>query len=369
MEPKLPGSCGRTYEVERWLASGGYGTVFLARHRELDRPVALKLLHSDVLADGEAVERFLTEARITASLAHPHIVVLLDHGIDEGVPWIAYEYLPSTNLRAAMEGPVEWRRALALSAQIVGALAEAHAKGVLHRDVKPENVLLVEDGSCKVADFGTAKVSAGSNVITQEGLVLGTPAYLAPELISGQPATPQSDIYAAGVVLYELLTGHVPFDGIELHEAMRRRLDFEPPAPSSLITGLPAAVDQLVLKAVARMRPDRFISAGAFAAAIDDLLEDRAPSTLDAFRRARRAGKKKKTRNTKQLAAQRARNTARSLVIPPVTPPDAPRHSAVVPRRMLLALSLATGVLAALALALDMPRPLPAPSASVKPRY
>ena len=346
MEPKLPESCARTYAVERWLASGGHGSVFLARHRELDRPVALKVLHSDVLADAEAVERFLNEARVTAALVHPHVVVLLDHGYEDGVPWIAYEYLPATTLRAAMHGPMPWRDALTLTGQIAAALAEAHARGILHRDVKPENVLLVEDGSCKVADFGTAKRSSGSGVITQDGLILGTPAYLAPEQISGQEATPQSDIYAAGVVLYELLTGHVPFDGLGMHEAMRHRAEFEPTPPSALAPDIPAAVDRLALKALARLRTDRFISSAAFGTAIATLLEDRGASVLDEFRRARRASGSRMTRRIKK------RRTRRTAKVAEVSEPVEPGPPGPAPYRLVFALTLATCVLAALSFAL-----------------
>jgi serine/threonine-protein kinase len=356
MDEVLPPGCAAKYEHTRRLAAGGFGTVHLARHRDLDRPVAIKLLNRDALKDPESVERFMNEARITASLVHPHIVVLLDHGVDEGVPWIAYEYVPATSLRARMlERSLDWREALAFGGQIASALAEAHGRGVLHRDVKPENVLVVGDASCKVADFGTAKWAAAELIQTQAGLILGTPAYLAPEMIGGAPATPQSDVYATGVLLYELLTGRVPFDDLEVASVLRGHLSREPEPPSSL-ADVPAAVDGLVAKALAKSRADRFISATALQIAIEGTLDDGPPSPLAAYRRSRQRDASGSS-SAMGPTVRTAREGAPAAALVPEAPP-------IGVRRVVLALSLVTGVLLGLAAFVHRPsRPPPPPPA------
>ena len=207
----LPRACAARYAPERELASGGFATVWLARQVGLDRPVVVKLLHAEILESPALVERFLNEARITAALSHPHIVILIDHGVDDGVPWIVYEYLPRGTLAGAIaRGPLPWREAAVCVAQVAGALQLAHSRGVLHRDVKPANVLEAAPGAWKVVDFGVAKWAEGATVRTREGLVVGSPAYLAPEQLLGAPATPQTDIYALGLVLFQALAGQLP---------------------------------------------------------------------------------------------------------------------------------------------------------------
>ncbi len=179
----------------------------------LDRPVAVKLLRRDLAEQPAMRRRFADEARAAARLSHPNVVAIHDTGEHGGVPYIVMEYLPGRSLADELaDGPLEQGRACELAMQVLAALDAAHREGVVHRDVKPSNVLLTPDGIAKVADFGIAKV-AESDDATTTGTLFGTPGYLAPERVAGEPATPRSDIYAVGVVLYEALTGTKPFVG------------------------------------------------------------------------------------------------------------------------------------------------------------
>jgi hypothetical protein len=262
MQVPLPADCAARYEPERLLASGGFGDVYVARQRGLDRPVALKALRTDVLGDDVEVARFLDEARITASLSHPHVVRILDHGAAGGVPWIAYEYLEGPTLRERLSrGPLVPAEAVDVALQIASALAEAHARDVLHRDIKPENVISDGAGSYKVADFGIAKWTGHGAVHTRTGFVLGTPAYLAPELIGGEAASPLSDLYALGVVLFELLTGDTPFRSGSAVEIMDQHLNARVPLPSERSAAVPHELDAVVDRTLSKRPRDRFASA------------------------------------------------------------------------------------------------------------
>ncbi|MBI4863623.1 MAG: serine/threonine protein kinase, partial [Candidatus Riflebacteria bacterium] len=206
---KLPPACARKFRVVRHLGDGTYGSVHLVTQIDLERPAVVKILRPEVAADPEQLGRFDQEARLTAMLTHPHIVVVLDHGVEDGIPWIAYEYVPGRALREVLRnGPLPWPEALRIVSQIAQALEEVHARGVIHRDLKPENVLEARPGVYKVADFGIAKWADGT-VRTQAGVVLGTPAYMAPEVVGDGP-TFRSDLYSLGILLFELLTGSVP---------------------------------------------------------------------------------------------------------------------------------------------------------------
>ncbi|MBI4862648.1 MAG: serine/threonine protein kinase [Candidatus Riflebacteria bacterium] len=188
MESGLPGRCGEKFKVLQLLREGGYGRIFLAQQEDLDRPVVVKILSPASLKEAEDVQRFLNEARITTRLSHPNIVVVIDHDVEDGIPWIAYEYLPGRNLRDALvRGAISLDGALDVGVQVAAALEEAHSKEVLHRDIKPENVVEVEPGRYKVIDFGIAKWSGDHAVHTMSGYIMGTPNYMSPELIQGKP--------------------------------------------------------------------------------------------------------------------------------------------------------------------------------------
>ncbi|MBI4859517.1 MAG: SUMF1/EgtB/PvdO family nonheme iron enzyme [Candidatus Riflebacteria bacterium] len=264
-QPRVPASCALRFRPEQLLASGGFGSVWRATQVELGRPVALKLLHAHVLEDSDQVSRFMNEAKIAARLRHPNVVLLIDHGVDEGIPWIAYELVEGMSLRERLEtGPLDWRDAFRVGVQVALVLEEAHDLGILHRDIKPDNVLEYQPGVYKITDFGISKWLGETTIRTQDGIVLGTPAYLSPLQIKGLGPEAQSDIYALGMTVYELLTGANPYSAGTLSELIRDKLAAPPPAPSSFVRSLPPDVDRIVMKALAMAREDRYPDARSF---------------------------------------------------------------------------------------------------------
>ena len=217
------------YELEELVGSGGMSNVFRAHDRLLERTVALKILHEQYTRDEDYVERFRREARAVAQLTHPNIVTVIDRGEQDGRQFIVFEYVDGENLKElSARGPLEPREAIGLALQVAHALSFAHDRGLVHRDVKPQNVLLNDDGQAKVTDFGIAR-SLDVHGVTQTGTVLGTSDYIAPEQARGQKVDPKTDIYSLGVVLYELLTGEVPFSGDNFVAVAMRHVS-EPPA-------------------------------------------------------------------------------------------------------------------------------------------
>ncbi|MBW8741660.1 MAG: serine/threonine protein kinase [Acidobacteria bacterium] len=201
------------YELEELVGTGGMSSVYRARDTLLERNVALKILHEQFTSD-DFVERFKREARAVAQMSHPNIVTVIDRGEDGGRQYIVFEYIDGENLKehVVRAGRLPVREALELAVQVAHGLAFAHTQGLVHRDVKPQNVLLNGDGRAKVTDFGIAR-SLDVDGVTQTGTVLGTSNYIAPEQASGRNVDVHTDVYSLGVVLYELLTGDVPFPG------------------------------------------------------------------------------------------------------------------------------------------------------------
>jgi eukaryotic-like serine/threonine-protein kinase len=222
------------YELEELVGSGGMSTVYRAHDRLLERKVALKILHRRFNDDEEYVERFRREARAVAQLAHPNIVTVIDRGEDAGRQFIVFEYVEGDDLKQLIDrvGPLPIAQVVELGLEIASALAFAHERGIVHRDVKPQNVLLDAEGRAKVTDFGIARSLDVEHGVTQTGTVLGTSNYIAPEQASGQPIDERSDVYSFGVVLYELLTGTVPFDGESFVAVALKHIN--EPAPSVL---------------------------------------------------------------------------------------------------------------------------------------
>jgi serine/threonine protein kinase len=248
------------YELEKLVGSGGMSNVFRAHDRLLERDVAIKILHEQYTRDDDYVERFRREARAVARLAHPNIVTVIDRGEQEGRQFIVFEYVEGQNLKElTRDGPLEVRQAIDLTLQVARALSFAHDRGLVHRDVKPQNVLLNEDGQAKVTDFGIAR-SLDVQGVTQTGTVLGTSDYIAPEQARGQRVDPKTDIYSLGAVLYELLVGEVPFSGDNFVAVAMRHVNEPVPSVLEHRPDCPARLDLAIQRAMAKDPDDRFES-------------------------------------------------------------------------------------------------------------
>jgi eukaryotic-like serine/threonine-protein kinase len=252
------------YLVESRIARGGMATVYRALDRRLDREVALKVMHDNLAVDNQFVSRFVREARAAARLSHPNVVQVFDQGADDEVLYLAMEYLPGRTLRdvLAERGALTPRESVSVLEPVLGALAAAHRAGIVHRDVKPENVILTDDGRIKVADFGLAGAITGPISSTASGELLGTVAYLSPELVSRGIADARADVYAAGIMLFELLTGKQPFTGDDPLRVAFRHVQETVPAPTSVSPELPYAFDDVVLRATSRNPDERPANAG-----------------------------------------------------------------------------------------------------------
>jgi serine/threonine-protein kinase len=256
-------SLGGRYLIERPLGHGGMATVYLAHDEELHRPVAVKLLAENLAGDAAFRERFLREARLAARLSHPNVVSVYDAGeTEDGRPYIVMEYVPGSTLAGL--GPIAPGEAIELAAQACRGLAHAHAAGLVHRDVKPQNLLLREDGMVKVADFGIAR-AAETTALTQIGTVLGTAAYLSPEQALGEEVTAAADVYSLGAVLYELFTGRPPYEFESLADLAAKQSGGEIVPVGELAPGVPPRVEDAVMRSLARNPAYRPASAAAFA--------------------------------------------------------------------------------------------------------
>ncbi|MDR7556734.1 MAG: protein kinase [Armatimonadota bacterium] len=285
------------YEVVALLAEGGMSRVYRARTPE-GQVVALKVLRDAYAADREFVERFVREARAVQALDHPHVVRVLDSGRDGDVYFIAMEYVDGEDLKSYLRrvGPLEPADAERIALAVCEALDYAHGQGIVHRDVKPQNILLTRDGTVKVADFGIARALAAVT-LTQTGTVLGTVHYLSPEQARGAPVGRASDLYALGVVLFEMLTGRLPFEGESPIAVALKHLHEPPPSARAVHPRVPRRLDGIIRKAMAKRREDRYATAREMAADLrgetarwEEVLGDDDPTrtfALEAHRRRR----------------------------------------------------------------------------------
>ena len=269
------------YELEELVGTGGMSSVYRAHDKLLERRVALKVLHEQYTGDGDYVERFRREARSVAQLSHPSIVTVIDRGEQDGRQFIVFEYVDGENLKALIEreGPLPEHEALGLVLQIARALSFAHQNGLVHRDVKPQNVLLDDEGRAKVTDFGIARsldVQAG---ITQTGTVMGTSDYIAPEQARGAKATVQTDIYSLGAVLYELLIGEVPYRGDNFVAIAMRHINEPVPSVRERRPDVSPRIEAVVQRAMAKDPRDRFQSMDDLCAELQACLSDDDGST------------------------------------------------------------------------------------------
>jgi eukaryotic-like serine/threonine-protein kinase len=248
----VAGTIDSRYRLERLLGRGGMASVHLARDTELDRPVALKLLAESLGGDESLRRRFVREARLAARLSHPNVVSVFDAGEDGGRPYIVMEYVDGENLAELLTrgGPIPPDEARGLALQAAQGLAHAHAAGLVHRDVKPQNLILRRDGTLKIADFGIAR-AAEATALTQAGTVLGTAAYLSPEQALGEEVSPATDVYSLGVVLYELLAGRTPFQ-VETLDDLARRPAMEVAPVRELVPDVPRDLEDVVMHCLAR---------------------------------------------------------------------------------------------------------------------
>ena len=267
------------YELRGTLGRGAMGTVYDGWDPAIDRRVAIKtvrLADADDEETAEALARFKREAQAAGRLSHPNIVGVYDYGETDQLAYIVMEFVEGRSLKTVIDQqkrlpPVE---AVEVMRQVLAGLAYSHARGVIHRDIKPANMMMTGDGQVKIADFGIARIESSS--MTSVGTVMGTPAYMPPEQFLGEPVDARSDIYAAGVMLFHLLTGERPYEG-SMTSIMHRVLNAEAPPRASSRIGAPAAFDGVIAKAMARAPADRFANAGAFSAALTEALTAPAP--------------------------------------------------------------------------------------------
>ena len=255
------------YDIVRPLGSGGMGEVYLARDRTLGRDVALKILRSQYAGDRESAERFKREALSAARLSHPNIVQVYDRGdTEDGSSYIAMEYVPGGMLKDLIlrDGPLDSGTAASYGYQVAEALGAAHAKGVVHRDIKPQNVLITTSGHAKVADFGIARAASAASQ-TRTGTVMGTAGYMSPEQALGHPATPKSDLYSLGVVLYEAVTGKLPFTADNPIAVSMKHVNEAPRPPKALNPALPDGMNAIIMRLLSKDPDDRYPDADALA--------------------------------------------------------------------------------------------------------
>jgi beta-lactam-binding protein with PASTA domain/predicted Ser/Thr protein kinase len=259
------------YQVIARIASGGMGEVYRAQDVVLGRDVALKVLHAQYAGDRGFVDRFRREARAAAILNHPNIVGVYDWGVTDGTYFMVMEFVRGHNLRSLLlhQQRLEPVQVAEVAIPVLAALDHAHGHGIVHRDIKPENILISSDGTVKVADFGLARAFADSHVSQAEGTVTGTVQYLAPEQVKGQPADPRTDLYALGVVMFELLTGGPPYAGETSVAIAYQHLSSRIPAPSSVIPELDPAMDEPVMHATEPDRAQRPASARTMAGEVN----------------------------------------------------------------------------------------------------
>jgi serine/threonine-protein kinase len=293
-DPLVGRTIERRYRIVEAIGHGGMGTVYRAVHTDLNRPFAVKVIRRELVSDSVATRRFRREARALGAISHPNAVTVTDFGMTEdGLAYLVMEHLDGVTLRFVVsnESPLGLVRASTILSQVCGAVDAAHRQGIVHRDLKPENVMLVETETgetAKVLDFGTAMLKsreAMTGKLTANNIVVGTPRYMSPEGCEGFEQTALSDVYSLGVVLFEMITGRVPFEappGESEFAIAKAHISEPPPVPSELNPSLTPAIDAVVLRALAKKPEDRFESATDLAAAFElavSAIHDNAPPT------------------------------------------------------------------------------------------
>jgi serine/threonine-protein kinase len=324
------------YRVDAPIATGGMSTVYRGLDVRLDRPVALKVMDPRYSGDEQFLTRFQREARAVARLKDPGLVAVYDQGLDGQFPFLVMELVEGGTLRELLRerGPMPPHAAAAVLAPVLSGLAAAHQAGLVHRDVKPENVLISDDGEVKIADFGLVRAVAEAK-ITSTSVILGTAAYLSPEQVGTGNAGPRSDVYSVGVMAFELLTGVTPFTGDSALTVAYQRMDNDVPPPGSVIAGVPTQFDDLVLRATARDPASRYADAQDMAADLEEIAEElrlppfRVPAPRNSAQHA--SAVLYHSRLPDHLATTDATDTAETAwVHPPAAPPR--QHTRVFTR-------------------------------------
>ena len=307
------------YKIIRKLGSGGMANVYLAEDQELGRRVAIKILNERHANDEQFVDRFRREAKHAAGLSHPNIVAIYDRGEAEGTYYIAMEYLDGRSLKELIvaRGPAPVHVAIDYARKILDALRFSHRNGIVHRDIKPHNVIVDAEGRVKVTDFGIAR--AGTSQMTEVGSIIGTAQYLSPEQAKGAPVDQTSDLYSVGIVLYELLTGKVPFTGDSPVEIAMKHISAIPEPPSSLRPDIPEDLDLIVLRALGKTPEERYPSA-------EEMDKDLA-------RVAQGLGVSRETEEAATMILARSQVTPATMVAAPPRPPAEVLYEYEQPRR------------------------------------
>jgi serine/threonine-protein kinase len=272
---ELSGTMLGSYQLLELIGKGGMAAVYRAHQASMDRDVAIKVLSLDLADEPEFATRFRHEAQIIARLQHPHIVPVYDFGTENRLTFLVMRLLTSGSLGDELRiGSLSTERVIELTRQIASALDYAHQRGVVHRDLKPTNVLLDEQGNAYLTDFGIAKMIGGSTItgLTSPGAVMGTPTYMAPEQWRSEPVDARTDVYALGVIVYQMLLGQVPFSAETPHGLMYQHLDSEPPSPRTIKPGLPLGIEPVIRKALAKNPTERYASAGELARDLENAL-------------------------------------------------------------------------------------------------
>ena len=279
--PIEPGTKLGQYEVLELIGEGAMGTVYRAYHAPLERTGAVKVMHA-ISPDKDSIARFRHEAQAIARMRHPNILNVFDFGEYEGTPYMIVEYVPGGNLAGRMsQGPLDRGTALRYLRGIAAGLDYAHSQGIVHRDVKPANVLLEKDETLVLADFGLAKLLQGSSLQSMTGVTTGTPAYMAPEQVTGHEVGPAADRYSLATIAYEMLTGYIPFEGLGMIELLYAHVHQDPARPSTLNPQLNENVDAVILRGLAKDPKARWATCEAFVTALAAALGAKARPTVE----------------------------------------------------------------------------------------
>jgi serine/threonine protein kinase len=277
-QPKI---LGNRYEILEALGSGGMAMVYRCRDLNLQREVALKVLRETYIEDPTFQANFLQEARAAANLSHPNIVTVFDFGQDQDRLYIVMEYVSGTDLKTLMrrQGPLPIQEAVSIMVKIAKGVGYAHRAGLVHCDLKPQNILITPDGGAKITDFGISRALATISPDERVDVVWGSPQYFAPEQAAGGPPSPSSDVYSLGVIIYEMLTGHLPFEAEDAQTLAELHLHAEPITPRTLNANIPQNLNNIILKVLAKEPAARYRTADQFARILENFVQNRAPQS------------------------------------------------------------------------------------------